>query len=251
MDYIRTRRDGTHLWVIFDRPDKLNVLHPGDLVPLRETVERLEDDITAVIFTGAGSRSFSAGMNLEAFIDLRQPAAATLIGRLAAVMRAVRQVPVVTVAVVNGYCLGAGFELALACDVRVVATSAAFGLPEIKVGIPSVIDAALLQSFVGMSRAREMILTGDLYHLADLPPYSIANVVADPAQLGDATARLLSRVAGHTRTVTAAQRRLFDIWLNNGLNASVDLSIDEFAGTFAAVETHRQIAEHYRRIVER
>ena len=67
-------------------------------------------------------------------------------------MQAIRRSPVVTAAAVSGYCLGGAFELALACDLRVVTTTAAFGLPEIKVGVPSVIDAALLPGFVGLAR---------------------------------------------------------------------------------------------------
>ena len=87
-----------------------------------------------------------------------------------------------------------------------VTTTAAFGLPEIKVGVPSVIDAALLPGFVGLSKAREMILTGDSYRLDQLPPHSIANVITE----------------------------LFSLWLNNPLDAAVEHSTDEFAGTFGA-----------------
>jgi hypothetical protein len=141
--------------------------------------------VQAILFTGAGQVAFSAGMNIEAFVGLTPARAHALIGDLAQVMRAIRHSPVVTVAAVNGYCLGAAFELALACDLRVVAPTASFGLPEIKVGVPSVIDAALLPAFVGLSKAREMILTGDIYTLDQLPPGSIANLVAEPgAPLG-------------------------------------------------------------------
>jgi hypothetical protein len=138
-----------------------------------------------------------------------------------------------------------------ACDLRVVTTTAAFGLPEIKVGVPSVIDAALLPGFVGLSKAREMILTGDTYRLDQLPPHSIANVITEPGLLAEATERLLERTATHTRTVTAAQRRLFSLWLNNPLDAAVEHSTDEFAGTFGAQETRDQIAYHHRRITGR
>jgi enoyl-CoA hydratase/carnithine racemase len=133
----------------------------------------------------------------------------------------------------------------------VVTTTAAFGLPEIKVGVPSVIDAALLPGFVGLSKAREMILTGDTYRLDQLPPHSIANVITEPGLLAEATERLLERAATHTRTVTAAQRRLFSLWLNNPLDAAVEYSTDEFAGTFGAQETRDQIAHHHRRITGR
>jgi enoyl-CoA hydratase/carnithine racemase len=187
-------------------------------------------------------------MNIEAFTHLDQASAKTFIGQLARIMRAIREAPVITLAAVSGYCLGGAFELALACDLRVVTTTAAFGLPEIKVGVPSVIDAALLPGFVGLSKAREMILTGDAYPLDELPPHSIANVVTEPGLLAEATGRLLERTATHTRTVTAAQRRLFGIWLNHPLDEAVELSTDEFAGTFGAQETRDQIAHHYQRI---
>jgi enoyl-CoA hydratase len=251
MRHITVQRRGPQLWITFDRPDKLNVLHAEDLPGLLDVIVNLDPDVTGLVFTGAGAKAFSAGMNIEAFTGLDPASAKVFIGQLAAIMRAIRQAPVVTVAAVSGYCLGGAFELALACDLRVVTTTAAFGLPEIKVGVPSVIDAALLPGFVGLSKAREMILTGDAYRLGELPEHSIANVVTEPGQLAEATGRLLERTATHTRTVTASQRRLFDMWLNHPLDEAVELSTDEFAGTFGAQETRDQIERHYRRITGR
>jgi enoyl-CoA hydratase/carnithine racemase len=251
MRYIAVERHGPHLWITFDRPDKLNVLHAEDLPGLLDVIVNLDPDLRGLVFTGAGTKAFSAGMNIEAFTSLDQASAKAFIGQLARIMRAIREAPVVTLAAVSGYCLGGAFELALACDLRVVTTTAAFGLPEIKVGVPSVIDAALLPGFVGLSKAREMILTGDAYPLDELPPHSIANVVTEPGLLAEATGRLLERTATHTRTVTAAQRRLFGIWLNYPLDEAVELSTDEFAGTFGAQETRDQIAHHYQRITGR
>jgi enoyl-CoA hydratase/carnithine racemase len=248
MRYIRTERRGRVLWITFDRPEKLNVLHAADLSELRAVIAGIAPDTDAIVFTGTGPSAFSAGMNIEAFVGLTPAAAHALISELAEVMRAIRHAPVVTVAVVTGYCLGAAFELALACDLRVVAATASFGLPEIKVGVPSVIDAALLPAFVGLSKAREMILTGDIYRLEQLPPGSIANVVAEPGQLGAAAESLLERTATHTRTVTAAQRRLFDVWLNHPLDAAADMSRTEFAEAFLTRDTHDQIARHHARI---
>jgi enoyl-CoA hydratase len=248
MRYIRTEHRDRILWITFDRPEKLNVLHAEDLAGLSEAIAGAGPDSEAIVFTGAGPAAFSAGMNIGAFVGLTPDAAHALISELALVMRVIRRSPVVTVAVVNGYCLGAAFELALACDLRVATPSASFGLPEIKVGVPSVIDAALLPAFVGLSKAREMILTGDVYPLDQLPPGSIANVVAEPAQLTAATRALLSRTATHTRTVTAAQRRLFDVWLNNPLDIAADVSRAEFAGAFLAQDTHDQIARQHARI---
>ena len=250
MRYITIDRRGPYTWVIFNRPDKLNVLHAEDLPGLRDIIANLDPVVAGLVFTGAGP-TFSAGMNIETFVGMDGAAAKAFIGQLAGIMQAIRRSPVVSVAAVSGYCLGGAFELALACDLRVVTTTAAFGLPEIKVGVPSVIDAALLPGFVGLSKAREMILTGDTYRLDELPPDSIANVITQPGLLAEATERLLERTATHTRTVTAAQRRLFSLWLNHPLDAAVEHSTDEFAGAFAAQETRDQIASHYRRITGR
>ncbi len=248
MRYIAVERRDPHLWITFDRPGKLNVLDAEDLPGLLDVIVNLDPGVRGLVFTGAGTKAFSAVMNIETFVGMDRASAKPFIGQLAGIMRAIRRAPVVTVAAVSGYCLGGAFELALACDLRVAATTAAFGLPEIKVGVPSVIDAALLPGFVGLSKAREMILTGDLYTLDQLPPHSIANVVSEPGLLDEATGRLLERTATHTRTVTAAQRRLFDLWLNQPLDVAVERSRDEFAGMFGAQETRDQIASHYRRI---
>jgi len=248
MRYIKAQHRGRALWVTFDRPEKLNIVHAEDLSELRDVITGLASGVQAIVFTGAGQVAFSAGMNIEAFAGLTPARAHGLIGDLAQVMRAIRHSPVVTVAAVNGYCLGAAFELALACDLRVVTPTASFGLPEIKVGVPSVIDAALLPAFVGLSKAREMVLTGDIYKLDELPPGSIANVVAEPRELAAAAESLLDRIATHPQTVTAAQRRLFDLWLNNPLDAAVNASMIEFANVFDSQETHEQIARHHKRI---
>src|SRR5580658_498154 len=170
MRYIKARLRGRALWITFDRPEKLNVVHPEDLSGLRDVIADLSAGVQAIVFTGAGPAAFSAGMNIDAFGGLTPARAYALIGDLAQVMRAIRHSPVVTVAAISGYCLGAAFELALACDLRAAAPTASVGLPEIKVGVPSVIDAALLPAFVGLSKAREMVLTGDIYNLDQCLP---------------------------------------------------------------------------------
>ena len=112
MRYIKAAHRGRALWITFDRPEKLNILHPEDLSELRDVIAGLAAGVHAIVFTGAGQAAFSAGMNIEAFAGLTPARARALIGDLAHVMRAIRHSPVVTVAAVSGYCLGAAFELA-------------------------------------------------------------------------------------------------------------------------------------------
>jgi enoyl-CoA hydratase len=231
-------------WITFRRPEKLNALLPDDL----EAVTRALTDTTvrprAAVFCGAGERAFSAGMHLDSFRDLTPAGARRLITQVRDTMASVRLAPYPTISAINGHCLGAAFELALACDLRVAASHATVGLPEIKVGIPSVVDAALLQQYVGLSRAKEMILTGDLYPVAEMERYGLFNAVVPAADLLSETRRMLERVARWTPTVMASQKRLFEIWQNTSLADGIEASLDEFAQVFAAPETAAQVREY-------
>jgi enoyl-CoA hydratase/carnithine racemase len=94
------------------------------------------------------------------------------------------------------------------------------------------------------SKAKEVILTGDNYPLEELLPYGLINAVVPAEELIDATKRMTARVARHTRTVTAAQKTLFEIWQNTSLTAPIDMSVDVFAGVFTSPETFEQIDRH-------
>jgi len=218
-------------WITFNRPEAANALRVEDLDHVADAVRDLGGGIRAIVFTGAGERTFSAGMHLDAFRDLTPITARRLIARVADFLRAVRLSPVPTVAMLNGACLGAALELALACDIRIAQPAVRLGLPEVKLGIPSVADAALLPAFVGLSRAREMILTGDLYDLEAFGP-GFANRVAEPERLRAATLAMLEKLTGHTPQVIAAQKSLFETWLNDGITTSVSTSVDVFGDLF-------------------
>jgi enoyl-CoA hydratase/carnithine racemase len=200
------------------------------------------------VLTGAGQRAFSAGMHLDAFVDLTPETARRLIAAVRDCLAAVRLAPFPTISMINGHCLGAAFEITLASDLRIAARHAAVGLPEIQVGIPSVVDAALLQQHVGLSKAKEMILTGDLYPVVDLEALGLFNAVVPAEELQAATQQMLDRVTPWTPTVMAAQKRLFEIWQNSALAEGIEASVDVFAGVFASPETAAQIAERRARV---
>lgn len=248
---VDVRDDDRIRWIRFSRPEKLNALLVEDLQAVTRAMTEQSVRPRAVVFTGAGERAFSAGMHLDSFRDLGPSEARTLITAVRDCMASVRLAPFPTLSAINGHCLGAAFELALACDLRIAAEHATVGLPEIKVGIPSVVDAALLQQYVGLSLAREMILTGDLYPVAEVARYGLFNAVVPAEHLMDATHRLLDRVANWTPTVMAAQKRLFELWQNVPLAEGIDASLDEFARVFAEPETAAQVAARRARIGRR
>jgi len=229
------------LFITFSRPAKLNALTVADLAEITALVTQPAAQTRALVFTGAGSRSFSSGLHVDTFTDLGPASAGHVIGQVRDCLAAVRTTPLPTAAMINGYCLGAAFELALACDLRVATEDAQFGLPEVKVGIPSVADAALLPAHVGLGRAKEIILTGDLYPAADLDRWGLLNRVVPRAHLEAETQRLLSRITRHTRTVLASQKRLFEVWQNTPLSEGIRISTEEFAQVFEAPETLQQV----------
>lgn len=245
---INVRDEDGVRWITFNRPQKLNALLIDDL----EAVTKAMTDPTvtprAAVFSGAGERAFSAGMHLDTFADLTPAGARLLIEAVRDTMASVRLAPFPTISAINGHCLGAAFELALACDLRIAVSHATVGLPEIKVGIPSVVDAALLQQYVGLSKAKEMILTGELYPVAEVERYGLFNAVVPAADLLDETRRMLERVAHWTPTVMAAQKRLFEVWQNQPLAQAIEASIEEFAQVFADSATAQQVAAQRARI---
>ena len=242
------RVDDSVWWITFNRPEASNAFTLADLDRLSEIFQEAGDRPRAAVLTGAGRRSFSAGMHLAAFADLSPQRAREFIVRNRNVLRAVRTAPFPTIAAINGHCLGTGLGLALASDIRIAVPHATFGLPEIKVGVPSVCDIALLQQHIGLAKAKEVILTGDNYTVAELGSYGFLNAVVSPDELLAETARMLGRVARHTRAVTAAQKKLFVVWQNTTLSAGIDLSVEVFSSVFAATETYEQIERHRRAI---
>lgn len=239
---VRDDEDGVR-WITFDRPDAANAVTPADMRHMVELFAAGRDRPAAVVFTGQGTRSFSAGMHLRAISHMDPDTARSFISMNRELLALIRTAPYPTVAAVNGHCIAAGFGIALVCDVRIVAEHATFGLPEIKVGVPSVCDIALLQQFVGLGKAKEMILTGDGYAARELP--GLANALVPGTELLAETRRMLARLTGHTRTVMAAQKRLFEAWQNMPHDAATGFSVEVFANVFASEETTAQAKRHH------
>ena len=135
----------------------LNLLGPGVFRQLRDRVDECGNDrnVRAIILRGSGERAFSAGVDLREMKDLNPLTAERFIRSLHRAARILVDVPVPVVAAIQGPCLGGALELALAADIRIASADAIFGLPEVRVGLPSVIEASLLPPTVGLGRARK------------------------------------------------------------------------------------------------
>jgi enoyl-CoA hydratase len=231
-------------WITLDRPEIRNALYAEDLTHITRAVTGVGASVKAIVLTGSGERAFSAGMHVDTFAGAAPEDGWGIISGVRDCIGAIRLAPVPTVAMINGYCLGAAFEMALACDLRVAHPGVHVGLPEVRLGIPSVVEAALLHQYVGLSKAKEIILTGNLYPVSEFAAQGLINRTVEPTQLRAATVELLGSVMACTREVIAAQKELFETWLNHGLQHSIDASVDVFADVFRAPATAAAVARY-------
>jgi enoyl-CoA hydratase/carnithine racemase len=207
--WVRTEQDGVVLTVTLDRPDQLNAQTPDTWAALAAVGASLDDDVRVVVVRGAG-RSFSAGLDRSMFSaepgvpgglgDLgRRPTAETedRIREFQAGFRWLRSPGVVSVAAVQGHAIGAGCQLALACDLRILTSDAQLRLPEASLGlVPDLTGTSNLVELVGYSRALEICLTGRAVKAAEAHAIGLANLVVPTAELDGAVADLVAALTG-------------------------------------------------------
>jgi enoyl-CoA hydratase/carnithine racemase len=229
-------RAGDTVWCTLDRPP-LNLFEPALIHAVRESFDALAADRSTrvAILVGSG-RAFTAGMDVRVLRDLDVGRARVLISELHDAIAAVHRAPFPVIAAVNGACLGAGFELALACDLRVAAAEATFGLPEVRVGVPSVIQAALLPPLVGPGRAAELLLTGATIGAEQALAWGLVNRVVDRAGLEAAVDTQVGAIIAGAPGAVRLQKQLIVRWRESDLPAAVRAGISAFAASYATGE---------------
>lgn len=181
-----------------NRPDKLNAISHELTTELQQLFDEIEDDdeLRVLIITGAGEKAFVAGADIGELVDRD-----ALLGRKVSRLRQeifsrIENFPFPTIAAVNGYALGGGLELALACSIRICSEKALFGAPEVKLGIiPGDGGTQRLPRLVGLGRAMEMILTGDFIDAQEAYRIGLANKVVPPDSLMEETLALAQKIA--------------------------------------------------------
>ncbi len=224
--------------VVLDRPP-LNLLEPALIRALRDAFRALagNDSVRLAIVTGRG-RAFCAGMDVNVLAALDVARAKTLITSLHEAIHAVHDAPFPVIAAVNGHALGAGFELALACDLRVAARGATFGLPEVRVGVPSVIEAALLAPLVGPGRAAELLLCGESIGADDALAWGLVNRAVAPQDLDAAVDALAHKILAAAPAAIRLQKELMIRWRSTDLATAVEYGVNAFAVSYAASDAH-------------
>jgi len=246
---LQERAGGRVALVMLANPAKLNALSAGAIRELTATTLGLAGDaqLRAVVITGAGDKAFSGGVKLE---DLGATTPATAregITRLHRCISAVRECPVPVIARINGYCIGGALELAAACDLRIAADHARFGMPEVRLGIPSVIEAALLARLMGAGRARWLLLTGELIDAAEALRWGFVERVVDAAGLDAEVDQALDAILAGGAQAVRAQKRLNRAYEELPFAEAMALSIDEFERAYATGEPQRLMRDYLER----
>ena len=241
---IAVHRTGGVVWCTLDRPP-LNLLEPGIIRTLRETFAALVADrgTRLAVVTGSG-RAFTAGMDVKFLRGLDAAGAKELITTLHDAIDAVHRAPFPVIAAVNGPCLGAGFELALACDLRVAVAGAPLGLPEVRVGVPSVIQAALLSPLVGPGRAAELLLTGEPITAEQALAWGLVNHVVPAGRLRAAVETLAETILAGGPEAIRLQKELIVRWRETDLATAVRCGINAFAAAYVTDEPREGVSAY-------
>jgi enoyl-CoA hydratase len=219
----------------------LNILGSEVIDGVREGLAALamEKRIRVLVLAGQSEKSMIGGADIKEMAHLNQRAAEAFITRLRDLCEAVRAFPVPVIARMPGWCLGGGLEVAAACDIRIAAHDAKFGMPEVRVGIPSVIHAALLPRLIGWGRTRWLLMTAENIDAPTALGWGLVDTVAPPGGLDEAVEHTVKAVLECGPEALRAQKALLREWEELPLKESVDLSIRVFGKSFLTDEPKR------------
>ena len=219
----------------------LNIIGTPEITALTAALQQLagHPQLRVLVLRGQDQRAFIGGADIHEMATLTPTTAPVFITRLKDLCEAVRLFPVPVIAQIHGWCLGGGLEVALACDLRLGSTDSQYGMPEVKVGIPSVIHAALLPRRVGPAAAAWLLLTGDTIGAAEAQRLDLLHQVHAPDALGAAVQATAQHLAGLGTQVLRQQKAMLRDWERQPVDVSIASSVAEFGRAFATGEPQR------------
>jgi enoyl-CoA hydratase len=230
--------------VTVDNPAKLNIVDPSGIAALERAFEGLAADeaLRVAVLRGAGNQAFIGGADIRAMATLEPESARAFITALHRACDAIRRLPVPVIARIEGYALGAGLEIAAACDLRIAADTARFGMPEVKVGIPSVIEAALLPRLIGWGRAQWLIYAGETIGAEQAERWGLVERVVSMTQLDNTLETWIAGICAAGPRAIRLQKALIGEWEELTASAAIARGIDSFAEAYRTDEPRRMMA---------
>ena len=221
---VEVEREGPVARIFLNRPEKANALTSPMLAELRGALRAVDPAVRVVVVSGRG-KTFCGGADTAELKSLTPATAGAFVERIHHVCAAIRELPVPVLARLHGAVIGAGLEIAAACDLRVAAEGTKFAMPEVRLGIPSVVEAALLPRLVGSGRAAWLVLTGEAIDARRALEWGLIEGI------GDGAAVLGHLLAGEPRAL-AMQKQLLQLWDEASLATSVAASIERFSQAY-------------------
>ena len=221
----------------------LNIIGTPEITALTATLQQLAADpaLRVLVLRGRDDQAWIGGADIHEMALLTPDTAPAFITRLKDLCEAIRLFPVPVIARLAGWCLGGGLEAALACDLRLGSTGSKYGMPEVKVGIPSVIHAAMLPRRVGMAAATWLLLTGETIGAEEALRLDLLHQLHASEALDDAVQATARQLAGLGPQVLRQQKRLLRDWERLPLEDSIQRSVAEFARAFTTGEPQQHM----------
>jgi len=241
---IKTKKEQTTTWITLNRPDKLNAINATMLQELSEALDTTEKDtnVRCVIITGEGEKAFSAGADITELQKLTQETAAEFSRKGQQVFSQVETLSKPVVAAINGYTLGGGLELALACDFRLASIDAELGFPEMKLGIiPGWGGTQRLAWTVGVAEAKRLIVLGDRVKAEEALNMGLVDKAVPPNKLKAEAEALANRLCECPPTALKYAKHAINSGTQGSLEAGLKKETDFFAQIFSTKETKEKI----------
>ena len=253
MNEVLVRRDGGVATVSINNAARLNCLGHAQITAFIDAVSALADDpdLRVLIVTGEGERSFMGGANLLELGQLNPPRARDFLTLIHRMCKVLRDLPVPVIARVNGFCLGAGLEVMAACDMHIASDNAVFGMPEVKIGLPSVVEAALLPQLIGWGRTKLMLYTGDNIDAATALDWGLVEKVVPAAELDAALAVWVHSIVESGPKAIRLQKELIREWEAMPINDAVEAGIRCMYRAYQSDEPTRMVGEAIQRLKDR
>lgn len=234
-EFITCELKNSVLVITINRPDKLNALNKQTIEELHEALVEAENqnEIRAIILTGSGQKAFVAGADIAEFANFSVAEGKQLssIGHFK-IFNFIENYSKPIIAAVNGFALGGGLELAMACHIRVVSENAKMGLPEVSLGlIPGYGGTQRLAQLLGKGKAFEMIVTADMIGAQEAYKWGLANHVTTQEELLNKCFEITSKMATKSPTAIKTAIKVINAGYNNNLNG-YEVEIEEFGKSF-------------------
>ncbi len=250
---IRRDRDGAVATISIDNTARLNCLGKAQIAAFIEAVTTLSDDagLRVLIVTGEGDRAFIGGANLHELGALDPPKAREFLILIHRMCKVLRDLPVPVIARVNGFCLGAGLEVMAACDMHIASDNAVFGMPEVKIGLPSVVEAALLPQLIGWGRTKLLLYTGDNIDARTALDWGLIEKVVPAADLDAALGQWVTSIVESGPKAIRLQKELIREWEAMPVNDAIEAGVRCISRAYQTDEPTRMVSEAIQRLKAR